>query len=89
MFSQCKLCRRPSSLPGVALGPVLDMPVVVPRHMHSPRVSRSSTTLSWCRGCLLGPGCSENHEILQLQSIEKVVDVSVGLIQQIKRVLSV
>ena len=60
-----------SSFPGVALGPVLDMPVVVQRHMHSPRVSRSSTTLSWRRGCLLGPGCSENHEIPQLQSIDR------------------
>ena len=36
-----------------------------------------------------GPGCSENHEIPQLQSIEKVVDVTVGQVQQIPRVLSV
>ena len=28
-----------------------------------------------------GPGCSENHEIPQLQSIEKVVDVTVGQVQ--------
>ena len=39
--------------------------------MHSLRVSRSSTSLSWRRGCLLGPGCSENHEIPQLQSIDR------------------
>ena len=37
MFSQCKLCKRPSSFPGVALGPVFDMPVVVAQ-MQSPMV---------------------------------------------------
>ena len=47
--ANCADDRRDS--PGVALGPVLDMPVVVQRHMHSPRMSRSSTTLSWRRGC--------------------------------------
>ena len=52
-FLQCKLCKRPSSFSGVALGPVLDMPVVVQRHMHSPRVSRSSTFPSWRRCNLL------------------------------------
>ena len=36
-----------------------------------------------------GPDCSEYIEILQLQSIEKVVDVTVGQIQQIPRVLTV
>ena len=75
--------------PGAALGPVIDMPVAVQRHMHSPRVSRSSTSLSWRRGFLLGPECSGNHVIHQLQSIEKVVDVTVGQVQQIPRVLSV
>ena len=34
---------------GAALGPVLDMPVVVQLHMHCPRVSRSSTSPSWRR----------------------------------------
>ena len=31
--------------PGAALGPVFDMPVVVQRHMHCPRVSRSSISV--------------------------------------------
>ena len=48
--ANCADDRRDS--PGAALGRVLDMPVVVHRHMHSPRMSRSSTTLSWRRGCL-------------------------------------
>ena len=48
--ANCADDRRDSS--GAALGPVIDMPVVVQRHMHSPRVSRSSTSLSWRRGCL-------------------------------------
>ena len=39
--------------PGAALGPVFDMPVVVQRHMHCPRVSRSSTSPSWRRCSLL------------------------------------
>ena len=46
----CADDRRDS--PGDALGPVLDMPIVLQRHMHSPRMSRSSTSLSWRRGCL-------------------------------------
>ena len=39
--------------PGAALGPVFDMPVVVQRRMHCPRVSRSSTSPSWRRCSLL------------------------------------
>ena len=35
---------------GAALGLVLDMPVVVQRQVRSPRLSRSSTSLSWRRG---------------------------------------
>ena len=45
--ANCADDRRDS--PGDALGPVLDMPGFVQRHMHSPRVSRSSTFLSWRR----------------------------------------
>ena len=39
--------------PGVALGPVVNTPVVVQRHMHCPRVSWSSTSPSWRRCSLL------------------------------------
>ena len=65
------------------------MPVVVLRHMHSlgcqgrRHLRRGADAVSY------GPCCSENHEIPQLQSIIKVVDVTVGQVQQIPRVLSV
>ena len=41
------------------------------RHSSSAWSMGSSTSLSWRRGCLLGPGCSENHEIPHLQSIDR------------------
>ena len=40
---------------GAALGPVLDMPVVVQRHVHSRQLCRGAEAVS------LGPDCSENH----------------------------
>ena len=49
--ANCANDRR--AFPGAALGPVFDMPVVVQRHMHCPRVSRSSTSPSWRRCSLL------------------------------------
>ena len=75
--------------PGAVLGPGADMPVVVQRHMHSSRVSRSSTSLSWRRGCPLGLTVQITIEISQLQYIDKVIDVTVVQVQQIPRVLSV
>ena len=74
-----QLCRRPSSFPGVALGPVLDMPVVVQRHISVVAQMLFPMVLT----------VQKYIEIPQLLSIEKVVDVSVGQVQQIPRVLSV
>ena len=37
--------------PVAVLGPGVDMPVIVQRHMHNSRLSRSSTSLSLRRGC--------------------------------------
>ena len=64
--------------PGAVLGPGVDMPVIVQRHMHISRLSRSSTSLSWRRSCPVVLIAQKNIEILHLQSIEKVVDVSLG-----------
>ena len=53
------------------LGLVVDVPVIVQRQVRSSRSSRSSTSLSWCRGSF--PWCSpKTTEILQLQSVDKV-----------------
>ena len=87
-FAQCKLCRRPSSFPGVALGPFLDMPVVVQRHMHSlgcqgrRHLRRGADAVSY------GPVVQKTMRFLGAVHI-RVVDVTVGQVQQIPRVLSV
>ena len=66
-----------------------DMPVVVQCHMHFFGY-QGRRSPSWRRYAVsYGPGYSDNHEIPQLQSIEKVVDVTVEQVQQIPRVLSV
>ena len=86
--ANCADDRRDS--PGDALGQVIDMPVVVQRHMHSPRgvkVVDIPVVAQMQIPTVLT--VQKNIEILQLQSIEKVVDVTVGHVQQIPRVLSV
>ena len=85
--ANCADDRRDS--PGAVLGPVVDMPLIVQRHMHSSRLSRSSTSLSWRRGCPLVLTVQKTIVIPLMQSIDKVFDVTVGQIQQIPRVLSV
>ena len=84
-MQNCADDRRDS--PGVVLGLGVDMPVIVQRHMHSSRLSRSSTSLSWRRGCPLVLTVQKTIVIPLMQSIDKVVDVTVGQIQQIPRVL--
>ena len=61
--ANCAVLRRNYS--DAALGLVLDMPVIVQRQVPL-RLSRSSTSLSWRRGSLLGPVLITT-EILQLQ----------------------
>ena len=76
--------------PGVALGPVVNTPVVVQRHMHCPSgvmVVNISVVAQMQSPMVLT--VQDNIEILQLQSIEKVVDVTVGQIQQIPRMPTV
>ena len=57
--ANCAVLRRDS--PGAVLELVVHVPVIVQRHTHSARSSRSSTSLSWRRGCPLVLNCSENH----------------------------
>ena len=67
--------------PGAVLGPGVDMPVIVQRHMHNSRLSRSSTSLSWRRGCPLVLTVQKTIVIPLMQSIDKVVDIPVGQVQ--------
>ena len=88
MFSQCKLCRRPSSFPGAALGPVIDILLLC---------SATCTAL----GCQGRPhpyrGAENVSLVLVVQKTTRFpscsplidVDVTVGQVQQIPRVLSV
>ena len=74
--------------PGAAYGPLLTSPCCAAPHAQfgcqgRRHLRRGADAVSY------GPGCSENHEIPLLQSVEKVVDVTFGQVQQIPRVLSV
>ena len=53
VYPQCNSADDRRDSPGAVFGPVVDMPVIVQRHMHSSRLSWSSTSPSWRRCSLL------------------------------------
>ena len=75
--ANCADDRRDSS--GAALGPVLDMPVMVQRQVHSSRLSRSSTSQ---RQFPLVQTVQQTTDIPLLQFIDKVFDVPFVHVQQ-------
>ena len=72
--------------PGVALGPVIDMPVVVQCHMHRSGIKVVDISVVAQMQSPMVLIVQKTIEILSLQSIGKVVDVTVGQVQQIPRV---